>query len=77
MIQKPMKSMNKKEDGGVVTPFMENFYTCRRCGVRIDKKNITEVVTHHRYACAEKSYLCESCYKSFVRFMKKRRMFSW
>lgn len=61
----------------MVTPFMVKYYTCRRCGDRIDKKYLTEVVIHHHYACAEKSYLCEMCYKSFVRFMEKRRMLAW
>lgn len=46
------------------------FYTCRRCGDRIDKKYLTEVVTHHHYAVAEKSYLCQSCHKLFIRFME-------
>lgn len=48
---------------------MEKFCTCRRCKKRVIEQYSTEVITVH-FLDFEKVCLCQSCYKSFIRFME-------
>lgn len=47
---------------------MEKYYTCSRCGVPVSSKYLTEIFHYH--SISMKAYLCQSCYKSFIRFME-------